>query len=272
MLRTEHSPEQIRIYREGWDAPLVVQNAFAGKRPYIHPVCAPDGAGVVTEDAPPHHPWQHGLYVGLNDVNGVGFWTEKETDGTFHPEPLRKPVTVDGFPAWGVRTAWRDPAGKPLLTEVQNWHFEDRGDYFLLRLAWSLAADTDLRFGAYPYGGLFLRMPFRAEVGGVAENSEGQRNADAEGQRARWVAVTMPVEGRETPVTVAILDGPDNPEHPTPWRVDGQLGVSPSRSIAGAWTLARGEMASFAYVVVVQTGEPNRALIEEVWGTMGDGA
>lgn len=70
---TDH---QLAIARSPLTTPLLVQQARPHHRPYIHPILAPDGCGVLTEDAPPHHPWQHGLYVGLNDVNGVGFWMD----------------------------------------------------------------------------------------------------------------------------------------------------------------------------------------------------
>lgn len=275
MLRVENTPEQMKIYRDGLDVPLLVQNAFADKRPYIHPILAPDGVGVLTEDAPPHHPWQHGLYVGLNDVNGVGFWTETAQDGTFHPEQPgewnRDKWKLGADQArWTVETEWRDPAGNALLTENQHWTFRDNGDSMHLDLLWELQATVDLRFGKYPYGGLFLRMPYRRETGGIALNSEGQIDGQAEGQRARWVAVTMPIEGRDTPMTVAILDSPQNPEHPTPWRVDGDLGIAPSRCIAGEWSLAKLESAWFAYNIVIQAGEPDRDLIEKTWERMAD--
>ena len=60
----------------------------------------------------------------------------------------------------------------------------------------SLTAFCDLTFGEYAYGGLFLRMPYKRDLGGEAINSEGQTNRDAEGQRAQWVSVSIPIEGR----------------------------------------------------------------------------
>src|SRR4029453_2351411 len=141
-------------------------------------------------DAPGHHPWQHGLYVGLNAVNGVGFWKENAADGTFHPEPMEPPQEREAGVGWQVHPAWRSPGGEPLLTERQEWTFHDAGETYTLDFDWQLRADTDLTFGQYAYGGLFLRMPYRAERGGTALNSQGQQNGAAEAQHARWVAVT----------------------------------------------------------------------------------
>jgi hypothetical protein len=265
MLQTKHTTEQIQVFREGSDIPLIVQNAPRNKRPFIHPIVAPDGVGMLTENEPPHHPWQHGLYVGLNDVNGVGFWTETEKDGTFHPEPLVPPVVDGNRVYWKVETAWRGAEGKRYLTEIQEWLFADFQTTYLLDMRWTLYADTDVRFGKYPYGGLFLRMPYRSELGGEAVNSAGQRDEEAEGQRARWVSVTMPIAGRTTPAGIAIFDHPDNPEFPTPWRVDGQLGVAPSRSILGEWVLPHGELTVSLYELTVFVGEATTNQLEGEW-------
>ena len=44
-------------------------------------------------------------------------------------------------------------------------------------------------------------------VAGTARSSEGLEGKMAEGQRARWVAVSMLVDDRKTPAGIAILDG-----------------------------------------------------------------
>jgi hypothetical protein len=242
---------------------------------------APDGGGILTENAPSHHPWQHGLYVGLNDVNGAGFWTEglarggksKETDGTFHPAPLAPPRLAGCEADWSVECEWRDPSGAPLLAETQQWRLADRGETFTLDLTWSLRGLTDVTFGQYAYGGLFLRMPYRPERGGTVLTSEGLSTAEAEGQRARWVAVSMPIEGREAEgeAGIAIMDHPGNPVHPTPWRVDSQLGICPSRCIAGPWHLDAGETTTSRYRVLAFAGPPNLATIDESWRDFGQG-
>ena len=248
---------------------LLVQSAVLDTRPFIHPLAAPGGAGALTEDAPPHHPWQHGLYVGLNDVNGIGYWEEglrdKPMDGSFHPEPLTAPSKADGRIAWSVRTTWRDPDGRDLLLETQTWSFQTGEATHTLDLTWTLVAHVDLVFGKYAYGGLFIRMPYRKEAGGQALNSEGLSHQNAEGQRARWVAVAMPLIETNRTAGIAIYDHPDNPEHPVPWRVDGQFGISPSRCIAAPWTLDATTSTTSRHRVLAFDGDINPALIEQDW-------
>ena len=272
ILRAEHTPESLTLYRSGLTSALVTQCAVADHRPYIHPIRAPDGVGELTENQPGHHLWQHGLYVGLNDVNGVGFWTEgmndsRERDGTFHPHPLAPPIVTGNRAEWDVITDWRYPDGKPMLTETQTWSLEDRGDSLALDLTWELRAATDLRFGQYSYGGLFLRMPWRADTGGDLLTSEGAAKTDAaEGRRARWIALAMPIPERASgSAGIALLDHPSNPEHPAPWRVDNSFGIAPSRCIAGEWHLACETTSLSRYRVYVYVGGISRDAVEAEW-------
>jgi len=118
------------FYRQGEAAPILVQNVRPDFRPYIHPILAPDGKGVLTENAPKHHPWQHGLYVGVHQVNGINFW-EKET-GLFHPRPMAAPSVKGDTASWSVTTLWTGPDGAPQLTETQAWTLTDCRTYYRL--------------------------------------------------------------------------------------------------------------------------------------------
>ncbi|GAA0398837.1 hypothetical protein Acor_33910 [Acrocarpospora corrugata] len=267
----ETGADRVSVFRTGSSTPVLVQNAAADRRPYIHPIVVPGGTAAVTEDAPAHHPWQHGLYVGLNDVNGIGFWMEglrperADQDGTFHPRLLGAPRVEGNLATWGVSTEYRYPSGELLLRETQEWEFADHGDWYDLDLTLTFHADEPVTFGQYAYGGLFLRMPYRAEAGGTAFNSAGQSGPEAEGQRATWAAARMPVPGHEGDVLVVVMDHPSNAEHPVPWRVDNELGIGPSVCVAGAWRIGAGEARSFRHRVAVY-GEPVATpVIEENW-------
>lgn len=277
-LRVETDPERISVYAEGVDAPLLVQNAPAGFRAHIHPIAVPGGTLPVTEDAPDHHPWQHGLYVGFNDVNGAGFWHEglhprlSVDDGTFHPRLIGEATAHGSTAGWAVETEYRDKGGAALLVETQQWTFTDHGDHYVMDLVLTLHALINLTFGRYDYGGLFIRMPFRKEVGGLAYNSQGREGGDAEGQRAEWVATQMPIPGLDVDVTVVITDHPGNREHPVPWRVDNELGVVPSVSIAGPWSLPEGTEEVFRHRVLVYPTPVTVDAIEMAWTDFKEGA
>jgi len=270
-LSIQATSDHVEIFRSGQDAPILVQHAKANTRAYIHPIVAPDGNGLLTEDTPPHHLWQHGLYVGLNEVNDIGFWTEglqerrKHLDGTFHPEPISNTSAQNNTATWTVTSDWRDPNGASMLTEIQAWSLTDQGDTYDIDLTWSLTASIDLTFGEYAYGGLFLRMPYKKGGEGEAINNEGQINRNAEGQRAKWVSVSIPIEGRDDWAGITIMDHPSNPEHPNPWRVDGQLGIAPSRCLAGPWTLSQGETTTSRYRLFAFCGQTDHTRINANW-------
>ena len=231
---------------------LLEQHAAADHRAYIHPLMAPDGKGVYTENEPKHHPWQHGLYVGLHAVNGINFW-EKEQN-KFHPEPVAKPVVEGNTAKWKVKTRWTDQDGSPVLTETQDWTLTDYGTNYVLDLTWTLSADFgDVTFGKWAYGGLFLRMPYKKANAKrqFAVNSRGQRNRAAEQQPAEWVEVSMPIEGREQNGTIRFEDMPGNVGYPNPWRVDGQLGIAPSHCIRGPWSIPSGKSCVNRYRLTV---------------------
>ena len=269
-LRATHTLHHIEIYIDEATAPCIVQHTAPNRRPFIHPLLAPDGRTALTEDAPAHHPWQHGLYTGLNDVNGAGFWTEglyephRAIDGTFHPLPLQVPQVNDDHVAWVVQCEWRSQAGETLLLEEQRWlaWITPPERTCSIELAWTLTAKVNLIFGRYDYGGLFLRMPFRKTRGGEAANSAGQHNEAAEAQRAGWCAVAMPMDDEGTWAGVALFDHPSNMQFPTPWRVDNELGIGPSPCIAGAWHLRAGESRRFRYGVLPFMGRADASLIE----------
>ena len=102
-------------------------------------------------------------------------------------------------------------------------------------------------------------------MGGRAYNSDGLENGEAEAQRANWVATQMPIPGLDEEVVVVITDHPGNREHPVPWRVDNELGVVPSVSIAGAWQLAHDDTEVFHYRVIVYPTPVSTSLITEEW-------
>ena len=72
---------RIAIYRAGEYAPLVTQNAPEDRRLFLHPLRTSDGAAVLTEDAPPHHLWQHGLKLHVHHL-GYGANAAKVVSAT----------------------------------------------------------------------------------------------------------------------------------------------------------------------------------------------
>ena len=262
--RHDEQAGTISVVRGGGGSPVLTQNAQPDFRPYLHPIVAPDGKGVLTEFSPGHHKHQTGLYWGFTRVNGRDY---------FHNpgKGYWRRVSARVLEASGPEVRWQtvyellDEAGTSILTETQRWAMRERKGTFELDLTWRGEAGVDVTIGKYDYGGLFLRMPWRQGIAGEVVNAARQRNERAEGQRAMWVDVGMQVEGRTDLAHVAIFDHPDNGGYPLTWRVDGQLGVGAARSRTGDWTIAKGETEVIRHRFVIYTGTLDDVQMTKAW-------
>ena len=254
----------ITVHRAGRPRAIVTQNAPPDARPYIHPIAAPDGKGVLTELSPEHHKHQTGLYWGFTRLNGRDYFHNRQGD-------YWRRVSATVTQASGDVVRWQtvydllDAAGNALLTETQRWSVrEDRGR-FLLDLEWRGDARVDLTIGKYDYGGLFLRMPWKPGMRAEVVNAARQRNTRAEGQRAMWVDVAMQVEGRDDLAHVALFDHPDNAGYPLPWRVDDQFGVGTARARTADWTISKGNVEVIRHRLVAYTGTLDDVALTAAW-------
>jgi hypothetical protein len=75
------SPPPLRLTRERkglavWseDRHLLTFSTDPRYRTHIHPLNAPGTECPMTRFRPVDHPWQYGVFVGLNKVNGLDFW------------------------------------------------------------------------------------------------------------------------------------------------------------------------------------------------------
>jgi hypothetical protein len=272
MFSFRQQPSAFTILKDG--LPVMVQNGSPDARPYVHPIWAPDGIGVVTQDAPPTHPWQHGLYFGLNKVNGVGFWTEglrpqsQASDGRVVATRL-VPLEAGRAASWNTEASWRGISGEELLTDSVTWSIASDRESYWMDATWQLIAKVDIEFGKHAYGGMFLRMPVEDGADPQILSSNGATSPEgAEGQRARWLAVAASLPERSSlhddrrHVCVTLMDHPSNPEHPVPWRADSKYGIGPSRCVIGPWRLNAGQSATFRHRVLVTIGIPHAETIE----------
>ena len=266
-LRLEQDAQAgtISVFRKGSDKPIVTQNAKEDFRPFIHPIAAPDGKGILTEYSPGHHKHQTGLYWGFTRVNGRDYFHNPGSD-------YWRRVSAEIVQDTGRVVEWKtvydllDENGNAILRETQIWSMRETAGKYFLDLEWRGDARTDVTIGKYDYGGLFLRMPWKEGIRGEVVNAARQRNEKAEGQAALWVDVGMQVEGRDDLAHIAIFDHPDNKGYPQRWRVDNQLGVGPARARAADWTIAANDNEIIRHQLVVYTGDLNDVELTETWG------
>ncbi len=263
-LRQDDATHTISVYRENVAEPILTQNARPDFRPYLHPIVSPDGKGVLTEFSPSHHKHQTGLYWGLKQVNGrdyfhnpgQGFWRKVSSI----------PLVANGETVkWTTVYQLLDAEGKPIMAETQVWTMRDNGDRYLLDLEWKGEGLVDLTMAKEPYGGLFLRMPWRPGMEGGVVNNDRLRNELANTKNALWVDLGLKLDGRADQAHIAIFDHPKNTGYPTAWRVDGQMGVGPCRAITGDWTIPKGQSETVRHQFVVYTGKLDQEAVNRSW-------
>jgi hypothetical protein len=264
-LNITHHDTVIQVLRKQSREMVLTHISKPDNRAYIHPIMAPDGKGTFTEYRPSHHLHQTGLYWGLKRVNERDFfmgWNEN----------YYRKVSSGVIRGKGQEVKWQavydllDENKNVVLTETHNWTLQDFGDRYYLDLEWSGEAKTDITFGQFYVGGLFLRMPWVRGVSGQVTNAMGQINVkEAEAQRAIWADVGVQIEGRDNFGHMAILDHPTNSNFPTAWRVDSQLGLGPSKQITGDWKLDKGKREVFRYRVIVYTGDLYPDYLKKEW-------
>jgi hypothetical protein len=184
-------------------------NADHRKRPNVHPVAAPSGA-VLTRDAPPDHPWHHGLWFTIKFVNEENFWEEAPPYGVLrHVDPS----TVHWIRPDRETVAMVD---RREIVEV------DLGADDAYAIDWSITLEpqTDVVLDRTPfttwggYGGLAVRgrgdwtdTRLLLDDGSVHERVLGARSA--------WCDLSGAVDGGAA--GLLLLDDPANPRHPVPW-------------------------------------------------------
>jgi hypothetical protein len=254
-------------------------------RTHIHPLNAPGTEYAVTRFRPVDHPWQYGVFFGLNDVNGYDFWGcgdalyPPDVSGSMRHRPPAEIQATDQMVEISVRNDWLRPDGKPLLEERQVIRVpaQDFEHSYSVDISWQLcAAHGDIVIGASDYGGLAARL-----VGERATkrhlNSEGRSGDDCAEQPARWVSVAQPVDGvgtwsRETRDSyayagLAIFDHPDNFRFPNRWRVDSYGLINPAPALAGGFSIPNSSTLSLRYRLFIFNGAGDPAQIEHAYST-----
>jgi hypothetical protein len=263
LVKVDKANGRISIHRLSGDT-ILVQNAKSNERPFIHPIIAPDGKGVLTEYRPRHHPHQTGIYWGFKLLNGRDYFMKWQGD-------YWRKISDTVLKSKGQQVVWQtkydllDEKGNATLTEISTWTLQEIEGKYLLDLLWNGKANTDITFGKFYVGGLFLRMPWYKGIPGEVVNANGQRNAEAEGQRSIWTDVGVSIQGRTDWGHIAIFDHPQNKSFPIAWRVDSELGVGPSRQIIGDWKLKQGQTEIVRYRLVVYTGDLNNEDLNRLW-------
>ena len=245
------------------------------------------------------HPHHVGLWFNYGSVNGLDFWNnsdavsaeEAEAMGAIEHLEIRRVESGEDKGALEVVMHWLKPSGEPLLREDTRFVFHaDPPDARVIdRITTLTALDETVRFEDNKEGLLGLRVRRELEmpaeeplvltdargeplddpvvdnegVEGQYYSSEGiEGYPDVWGTRAKWMALEGEIKRK--PVTIAILDHPQNPGFPTYWHVRnyglfsanplGQKVFSEGKKELG-FALEPDESATFRHRILLLSGD-----------------
>lgn len=233
---------------------------------------------------PTDHPHHTGLWFNHGDVGGVDFWGNSEEvrkKGTAKVGNIvQRSMKVHGAELDAVED-WVMPDGKAAVHEQTRYVFADGpGRRVIDRIATLTAAAGPVPFGDTKEGSLGLRLTPALEhpskknpsATGHYRSSEGVEGEQVWGTRGRWMMLTGKLQ--DEPVTIAILDHPNNPSHPTYWHARGYglFAVNPfgrkdftKGKEKGDFVLQPGKPARFAYRILILSRQAKPEEIEAEW-------
>jgi hypothetical protein len=250
------------------------------------------------------HPHQVGLWFNHGDVNGLDFWNNSDaippqkaaTMGTIVHRKVGAIQSGGNRGELNVEMDWVGPDGKALLRENTAFVFSGTADTRTIdRITTWTALDSRVVFRDNKEGSLGMRVARQLEhpatqpevftdasgtptkvpvldntgVTGMYTSSEGLKGDAVWATRGRWVMLSGTIESDK--VTVAMLDHPGNPTHPTYWHARG-YGLF-SANVFGrkvfdpkqeelVYTLDPGKSVTFRHRVHIVSGDATPETIE----------
>ena len=253
---------------------------------------------------PMDHPHHVGLWLNYGDADGIDYWGNSDA---MKPEDRphlgtiqhRRIVSSKGGKDRGelqVESDWVRPDGTTAIHEKTQYVFRAGPDWRSIdRITTLTAGDKPVVFNDTKEGMLGLRvahglqMPSKTPelytdahggattvpvvnndgVTGMYLSSEGKKGDDVWGTRGRWVSLSGTVNGE--PVTILMLDHPQNPGYPTYWHARG-YGLFAANPLGQKvfsngkeelkFTLAPGRSTTFRHRIVITSGAPTPAQAE----------
>jgi hypothetical protein len=255
------------------------------KSGHIHPLYTPSRL-VVSDDFPPDHAHQHGLFFAwVNTTFGghqVDFWNQREGTGKVEHATVLDMVSGPVFAQFRVQLLHQDLAGPTaVLDDVWTVRAYNLSDRFLVDFEsrQSCAGPRPLEINKYHYGGMGLRgsrawfdpkargdSPPDPSRSGRSDflTSEEKGRADGNHTRPRWVDLSGLLEGRAG--GVALLDHPDNFRFPQPVRLHpNKPYFCFAPMVLSSFTIEPGRPYVSRYRLDLHDGPPDAREIDRLW-------
>jgi hypothetical protein len=273
------------------------------KKPSLYPLRTADGTlitrGWPLDPRPGErvdHPHHVGMWLNYGDVNGLDFWNnsvdipaeKKDHYGTVKHRSVNKAIADNEKAVLEVTADWQKPDGSNLLREDTRYIFGGSGNMRTIeRITTLTALNEDVSFRDNKEGVIGIRLARELEhpsnkpevftdasgkatavprlnnegVTGKYRSSEGKEGDDVWGTRGKWVNLNGVIASR--PVSLVILDHPENVGYPTYWHARGyglfaanplgQKEFSKGKEVLD-FKLPAGKSVTFRYKVLIHSG------------------
>lgn len=199
------------------------------------------------------HAHHVGMWFNYGDVNGIDFWNnsdavkpgDRSKMGTIRHVKINRVTSGKDTGELDVTMEWVMPDGKVIVRENTRFIFRSGPNLRAIDRITRLTALDSVLFRDNKEGVLGIRVARALEhpsnkpeiftdaagkptavpvmdnkgVSGLYVSSEGKKGDAVWGTRGRWTMLTGRIG--EEPVTLAILDHPQNPGYPTYWHARG---------------------------------------------------
>ncbi|MGC1241820.1 MAG: PmoA family protein [Chryseosolibacter sp.] len=242
------------------------------------------------------HPHHVGMWFNYGDVNGLDFWNnstdiapeKKNHYGVIRHRKVNKIESGNDKAILDVTMDWQKPDGGNLLREDTRFIFSGSGNMRTIeRITKLTALQEDVSFKDNKEGVIGIRLARALEhpsnkpevftdasgkatavarlsnegVSGKYRSSEGKEGDDVWGTRGQWVNLNGIVDAK--PVSLVMLDHPENVGYPTYWHARGyglfsanplgQKEFSKGKEILD-YKLPAGRSVTFRYKVLIHSG------------------
>lgn len=268
------------------DEVFTALNTKGQRLPYLYPIIGPTGAEMTrnypikraSEDEAKDHPHHISMWFAHGGVSGVNYWHNgKNNTGTVQSvERLVHPDSLPTNPLLFSTDKWLKPDKQPLADATTLYSFQVLADGSrVIDYITSIAPAEGIEqlvFADTKEGTMAIRshpaLRLKGKVAtGKAINSEGNKDRDVWGKRAKWVAYWGEINGKTC--GFAIFDHPTNLRHPTWWhaRDYGLVAANPfgisdfekKKKGTGDYTIKAGEALALRYRFVFFAGTAEEA-------------
>lgn len=270
------------------------------KKPVLWPVMSPAGNMLTRsyplinkEGDRSDHPHHVGVWLNYGDVNGLDFWNNSEAIpaerrdryGTIYHRSIEKAESGKGKATLVTTSEWVAPDNTVMLKDKTSFDFIADDDMRIIDRTTTLTAMIDeVKFTDNKEGMFAIRVARELElpsekptnlvdaygvvtrvekmdntnVKGNYRSADGVEGKKVWGTRCRWMKLASKIKGE--PVSLVIIDHPDNVGYPTYWHARdyglfaantlGQKVFSNGKNELN-FSLEKGESVTFKYRLVV---------------------